>query len=136
MNEEIQKDLFDPNLFMVEAGEPMLKGCRCSNCQKVFFPPRNRCSECLSPDVSPIPLGANGRLYSYTTVHIPSKHFKPPYMIGYLELESGIRVFGQIRLKKGQPMKMGQPMKVVVDYLWQEKDGQKVAAYLFEPDDR
>lgn len=133
MREEIRNDLFDNNLFMDDKEDLMLKGCRCSSCEKAFFPARNRCPECLKPGLSPVPLGRECSLYSYTTVHIPSKNFKPPYTVGYVELEEGVRVFSQIRLKEDQTLKIGLPMKMCIDYLWEEQEGKSVAAYFFEP---
>jgi len=130
---DLKKDLFDQGLFMEGTDEPVLRGIECVNCKRVFFPARNRCPECLGSDLSEKPLGKKGSLYSFTTVYIPSKNFSPPYHIGYIEMESGVRVFGQIRLKEDQTLRIGLPMSMSVDYLWQEHDGRKAAAYFFEP---
>ena len=135
LKEEIQKDLFDPGLFMDSADGPALKGCQCPDCNKLFFPPLSRCPECMRTDIAQVPLAGRCRLYSFTTVYIPSKNFIPPYTVGYVEFDQGVRVFAQIRPKEDQELKIGIPMKMVVDYLWKTKDGQKVSAYFFEPED-
>ena len=132
MDEEIKKNLFDQKLFMEGTGEPILKGSKCLDCNRILFPARSRCPECLSSNINEIPLGKKGSLYSYTTVYIPSKNFEPPYTVGYVELEEGVRIFGQIDIEEDQALQIGLPMKVSVDYLWNDQDGQKVSAYFFQ----
>lgn len=133
MQSKIREDFFDRNLLMKDTAELRLKGSKCRSCNKVFFPAVSRCLECLKTNLAEIPLSNTGRLYSYTTVHIPSKNFKPPYTIGYVELEEGVRMFGQIRLKEDQSLKIGLSIKMLIDYLWEEQDGKKIASYFFEP---
>lgn len=135
MSKEIQDDLFDPALFMDNTETPALRGSACSNCEKTFFPPRSRCPDCLATDLTAVPLGEKGSLYSFTTVHIPTKNFKPPFTVGYVDMDEGVRIFGQIRLKEGQSLKLGLPMKMSIDYLWPDADGKEVAGYLFELDE-
>ena len=52
-------------------------------------------------------LSLNGKLYSFTIVHMPSEHFQPPYAIGWIELPEGIRIFSQIRGWQEHPLKIG-----------------------------
>ena len=134
MQEQIKKDLFDNNLFIDDADGIKLRGSRCMDCNKSYFPPRNKCPDCLQSDLPTLPLAREGSLYSYTTVNIPSKNFPPPYVVGYVELKEGIRIFGQLRVEKGRKLALGQHMKMVVDYLWEDKEGRKAAGYLFETD--
>ena len=135
MQKDLKKNLFDPGLFTEDTREPMLKGCKCNDCHKLFFPPRDRCSACLGSDMIATPLNPRGTLYSYTTVHIPSKNFKPPYTVGYVELKnSKVRVFSQIRLKQDEKLQIGMPMEMVIGHIWDEPDGKKMTGYYFEPE--
>jgi len=135
MREDMRKNLFDPGLFTEDTRALMLKGSRCPDCDKTFFPPRGRCPACLKSDLIPTPLSTRGTLYSYTTVNIPSKNFKPPYTVGYVELKnSKVRVFSQIRFKEDQTVNIGMPMKMVIGHLWDEPDGTKTTGYYFEPE--
>ena len=104
MQSKIREDFFDRKLLKKDTEEIRLKGSKCRSCNKVFFPAVSRCQECLETDLAEIPLSNIARLYSYTTVQIPTKNFKPPYTIAYVELEEGVRVFGQIRLKEDQAL--------------------------------
>jgi uncharacterized OB-fold protein len=133
MKKELKESLFDKKLFIEKDNEVRLRGSECPNCSRRFFPPKARCPECLQSDLSSVALDTRGTLYSYTTVYIPSRNFKPPYTVGYVELDEGIRVFGQIRLKEREPLTIGSSIKMVIDYLWKNPDGENVSGYLFEP---
>jgi uncharacterized OB-fold protein len=133
MEKELKESLFDRNLFTEVDDEIMLKGSECPGCGRRFFPPKARCPECFHSGLSSVALDGRGTLYSYTTVYIPSRNFKPPYTVGYVELDRGVRVFGQIRTRQGEPLVIGSPVKAVFDYLWKGADGRRVSGYLFEP---
>ena len=130
---DLRDTLFDRDLFIEKDSEIRLRGSECPNCSKRFFPPKARCPECLQPGLSSVALDTRGTLYSYTTVYIPSRNFKPPYTVGFVELDEGVRVFGQIRVREGEALRIGSSIKMVIDYLWKKPDGESVSGYLFEP---
>ncbi len=132
MEEELRESLFDKNLFVEVDDQIRLRASECAKCGRRFFPPKVRCPECLQSGLSSVALGTKGILYSYTTVHIPSRNFKPPYTVGYVELDEGVRVFGQIRTREGESLAIGSPMETVIDYLWKRPDGGRVSGYLFK----
>jgi scaffold protein (connect acetoacetyl-CoA thiolase and HMG-CoA synthase) len=133
MERELKENLFDKNLFTEADGEIRLRGSECPGCGRRFFPPKARCPECFQSNLRSVALDGRGTLYSYTTVFIPSRNFKPPYTVGYVELDKGVRVFGQIRARQGESLVIGSPVKAVIDYLWKGSDGRNVSGYLFEP---
>jgi uncharacterized OB-fold protein len=133
MKKELIESLFDKDLFIEKDNEIRLRGSECPNCSRRFFPPKARCPECFQSGLSSVALDTMGTLYSYTTVYIPSRNFKPPYTVGYVELDEGVRVFGQVRVREGEPLTIGSSIKVVIDYLWNRSDGEGVSGYLFEP---
>ena len=133
MKGELKESLFDKNLFVEEDNEIRLKGTECPHCGRRFFPPKARCPECLQSGLNSVALGTRGTLFSYTTVYIPSRNFTPPYTVGYVELDEGVRVFGQIRTGQGESLMIGSAVKMVIDYLWKRPDGKSVSGYLFEP---
>ena len=133
MEKEIRESLFDKNLFIEVDDNIRLRGSECPNCGRRFFPPKARCPECFQSGLSSVALETKGILYSYTTVYIPSRNFNPPYTVGYVELDKGVRVFGQIRTREGESLVIGSAVKTVIDYLWKRSDGGSVSGYLFEP---
>ena len=84
---------FKEGLFEKASGEWTLVGCRCKQCEQVIFPSRALCLNCMGQDMEKVNLSSNGKLYSFTIVHMPSEHFKPPYAIGWIEMPEGIRIF-------------------------------------------
>ena len=132
MKKELKESLFDKDLFIEKDSEIRLRGSECPNCRRRFFPPKARCPECLRSGLGSVALDTRGTLYSHTTVYIPSRNFKPPYTVGYVELDEGVRIFGQIRVREGEPLTIGSSIKMVIDYLWKRPDGESVSGYLFE----
>jgi hypothetical protein len=131
----MKERLFDKTLFIEENNEIRLRGSECPHCGRRYFPPKARCPECLKSSSKSVALDTRGTLYSHTTVYIPSRNFKPPYTVGYVELDGGVRIFGQIRTKEGESLMIGSAVKMVTDYLWEGPDGESVSGYLFEPVD-
>jgi uncharacterized OB-fold protein len=123
----IQKGLFE------EAnGGPALIGSKCRACGQVLFPPRPFCLNCMSPEVESIRLKRDGKLYTFTTVYMPSEHFPSPYAVGWIELPEDIRVFSQIRGWQEQPLKIGMNMRLYIETLWQDQD-REVIGFVFRP---
>lgn len=74
-----------------------LVGMRCSACGTKAFPARSVCAGCGTQDgLEPLRLSARGTLYTFSEVHAAPKDFPTPYVIGYVDLEDGVRIFGQI----------------------------------------
>jgi uncharacterized OB-fold protein len=123
---------FKEGLFEDISGKWALVGGRCKQCEKIIYPHRDVCLNCLSQDVEKLTLSRKGTLYSFTIVHMPSEHFEPPYAIGWIELPEGIRVFSPIRYRQGHPLEIGMEMELAIEKLWDE--GEKgVTGYVFRP---
>jgi uncharacterized OB-fold protein len=74
-----------------------LVGGECVSCNARCFPRADVCSICgtRGPHRA-VSLGTGGRLYSFSTVYIAPVGFLTPYIVAYVDLESGVRVFGQV----------------------------------------
>ena len=123
---------FKEGLIEEVSGKGILVGCKCKQCGKVIFPIRKVCLNCLNRDLERLNLSRNGKLYSFTIVHMPSEHFQPPYAIGWIELPEGIRIFSQIRGWQEQPLKIGMKMQIQIETLWQEGENE-ITGYVFRP---
>ena len=123
---------FREGLFEETPGKGSLIGARCRKCGQIIFPRRETCLNCLGQDLEPVHLSRKGKLYSYTIVHMPSEHFKPPYAIGWIELPEGIRIFSQIRDWQEHHLKTGMDMELHFEKLWDEED-KEVIGYVFRP---
>ena len=79
-----------------------------------------------------VPLSRNGKLYTYTIVHMPSEHFQSPYSVGWIELPEGIKIFSQIRGWQEQPLETGMEMDLAFETLWEE-EAREMFGYVFRP---
>jgi uncharacterized OB-fold protein len=69
-----------------------LSTTRCEGCERLFFPPRERCPGCGGP-VAWQELSGRGSIYAFTQQE-RGLRFTTPDVIGIVELEEGVRVFG------------------------------------------
>lgn len=105
---------------------------RCKSCGQVFFPKVQSCLNCFHKELEEISLSRRGNLFSYTIVHMPTIHFKPPFAIGYVDLPEGVRVFAPLDIVEDKPFKVGMDMEIAVGTLWQEDD-KDIVGYRFSP---
>jgi benzoylsuccinyl-CoA thiolase BbsA subunit len=103
VNKDKQENIafFHPDLLEIpETGLPYLKGYRCKQCGKIWFPKFAHCPnpDCWSDEMEVIPLSRRGRIYSATDVFIgqPSMRQYMPLSVGYVDLPEGIRIFAQL----------------------------------------
>ena len=76
------------------AGELRLQRCR--PCDKLYFPPRPFCPDCLSDDVAWETTSGRGTLHTYLINHRPPPSFGAPYAIAVVELDGGPRMMTNI----------------------------------------
>jgi uncharacterized OB-fold protein len=123
---------FREGLFAEDPRLAYLIGNRCRECGQTFFPSKPFCFSCFCKAMETVHIGARGTLYSFTTCHLPSGRFKPPYTVGWIDLPEGIRIFAPVKLRKDQALKIGMPMDLVIDRLW--RDGNiAILGYKYRP---
>lgn len=71
--------------------EQKILGNRCSNCDKVYVPPRKNCGFCFKEigENDWVELGTEGIVKSYTVVHFesPLQPIKPPFAYALIQLD-------------------------------------------------
>jgi uncharacterized OB-fold protein len=119
-------------LVVDAGGRPGLVGSSCRACRQRVFPPVAVCPECMSEDLEPLGLSREGRLYSWSTVHVAPKEWRVPYIAGYVDLPEGVRVFAHV---VGDRSRLAMDMKVrlTVAELGTDATGKPVTSYAFEP---
>lgn len=92
-----------------------LTGCRCVECNKLFYPKKYLCG-CGSTQFVEHELSGKGKLVTFTCVHNPAEEFKliAPYYLGIVEMD-GVKVLGQI---VDSPY-IGMPVKAVFRKLYE-----------------
>jgi uncharacterized OB-fold protein len=98
-----------PQRYRFEAG-------RCRACAKVAFPPRVVCPSCRGEDFEPVVLSDQGKLVTWTVLHVAPRGFagQTPYIVGIVELDGGVRVTAQIVDVDPGELDFGTPLRRVL----------------------
>ena len=112
-------------------GSHHLIGMQCARCGTKAFPARTVCSHCgTDSGLEPVRLSSRGTLYTYSEVHVAPKDFPTPYVVGYVDLEDGVRVFGQIE-GPASSLKPDQAVETTTGIVRRRADGTPVISYKF-----
>jgi uncharacterized OB-fold protein len=89
---------------------------KCLKCGKIHLPPRPLCDNCYSQTFEWIEAPKNGKLLTYTVIHIAPTQFQSlaPYAVGIVELENGLRLPGMIQGAPHDQLKVG--MALTIDF--------------------
>lgn len=115
--------------------ESYLIGSKCQNCGAVAFPRRVVCHKCLSDNVVEIPLSKRGKLASFTIALVAPEGFKPPMMLGYIDLPEEVRLLSMVTGSEPatNALELGQEMELVFEEIRADEDGNKIVAFKFKP---
>ena len=85
------------NDFINHLEQGKVMGTRCTNCERVYFPPRADCYYCLSSDVEWFEVEGVGKLVTYSKLKYAPVGFENdlPYCIAVLDY-GDYKVFGRI----------------------------------------
>ncbi|MFW9963753.1 MAG: Zn-ribbon domain-containing OB-fold protein [Candidatus Sifarchaeia archaeon] len=119
--------------YLKNIEERMFKAYRCVECGSIIAPPSGTCYECGSSKMDWANVSGNGKLVSFTVIHVAPDEFaeEAPYYVGIIELEEGTRI--SARLIGFDPLKpeevtLGIPL--ILDY----EKGKSGRTYLaFKP---
>lgn len=126
-----------PGLFSEEEGA-RLHGARCTCCNTPYFPRVSACRNpaCEESKIVPCTFGGEGRLWSYSVADFPPppphRYDKPfvPYAIGVVDLDSGLRVVGQM-VDPVEVMRVGARVRLVIEPIHHE-DGKAFTSWKFK----
>jgi uncharacterized protein len=128
---DVKKKPYDWPLVRKEP--PALIGEKCSDCGKLNFPPTPICTACLSGNVRELAFGEKGSLYSHTIVRVPMPGFDPPYAIGYVDIEGGVRLFTRILDWQDCRLESGVGMELVVTTSKLDSEGNSIFGFAYRP---
>lgn len=115
-----------------EDGNFVLVGSRCNQCGCESFPPQSVCHQCLSEDLDPLSLPRSGNLYTYTTTSLSPLQQQGPIVLGFVDLQGGLRVFAQIDIAPAKA-RCDLPVELVAAEPITSPDGREVVHYKFAP---
>ena len=89
---------------------------KCLKCGKIHLPPRPMCDNCYSQQFEWVEAPKNGKLLTYTVIHIAPTQFQnlAPYPVGIVELGNGLRLPGMILGVSQDQLKVG--IALVIDF--------------------
>lgn len=120
-----------PGAWVVEDGRVVLVGSRCGRCGKIAFPRRTVCDRCgKEGGQEDARLSSIGRLYSFSEVHVAHEGFQTPYVIAYVDLPEGVRVFGQVEHRAAE-LKLDEVLEFTLGVVRYTPEHGKVISYKF-----
>lgn len=110
-----------------------LRGGRCAGCGACSYPFTPYCPCGNDAEVVAIELSHVGQLVAWTSVHSPAPGFAAPYLVGYVDLPEGVRLFAPLHAEDGAQLRAGAAMQLEIERLGEEPSGDAAYAYSFRP---
>jgi uncharacterized OB-fold protein len=104
-----------PQRLRLEAG-------RCDSCSFVAFPPRSVCPECGGENFTKIRLQPEGKVLTFTVIHISADAFADqiPFTVGIIETKEGARLTAQIVDCQPEEVQIGSQVKLMTRRIQKE----------------
>lgn len=119
-----------PVLVFDADGVPRVEGSRCPTCGDVRVPFRQRCVNDLAV-CEPFVFSGAGTVYAAVKVSLAPQGFEAPFWAGYVDLDEGVRIFGQVTSAgDGTPPAAGDRVRLIAAPL-SERDGEVVTGPMF-----
>ncbi len=101
-----------------------LEATRCAACGRVSYPPRPVCPACCGTESQTLELSHEGRVVTYTVVHVPPGDFlmEAPYVLAVVETPEGARMMIQVVDCDPAAVEIGMP--VALEFRLIRKEGK------------
>ncbi len=114
-----------------------LEAKKCMKCGLVLFPPRLICPECKNRKFEDTKLAEQGKILTYTIIHVPPHQFvdQAPFAVGIVELDDGVKLTSQIVDCDFEDLKIGKRVKIEFRKIYDEGEaGILCYGYKFVPE--
>ena len=80
--------------FWQGLGDGLFESTHCRDCNRISFPPRPDCPNCLASNMEWVPLAPRGRVYTSTLIRaVPTPFIESaPLPVGVIDLDDGVRL--------------------------------------------
>lgn len=109
-----------------------LTGSRCTDCGHIVFPAANLCSQCLSEATEAFAFSGEGTIYTYTVLHTAARGWEAPYVLGYVDLPEGVRIFTHLTGAAPEDFRIGMPVTMIATAPVVNFEGMEVVSYKFK----
>lgn len=123
-------------LFATDSnGNDHLIGGRCGSCSRYHFPIASTCPYCGADRITLAELSDTGTLWAWTAVTAlpPGYRGSVPFGFGIVELPEGIRIVSRIEEADPHRLASGMPVKLGIEALYTDDEGNRVVTYTFVP---
>ena len=139
MSAKGKKVPFKEGMWNVGAdGEARLLGSKCPSCGELFFPQRGSgiCVQCQHEGLDRAEFGLEGTVATFTRVMQPPAggyyQGPVPYNFGLVDLDDGVRIEAHLG-GDFEKLRVGMKVKLAIDTLYTDGEGNEVQAYRFVP---
>lgn len=104
------------SLFFENLREGRLTTTKCKSCERLLWPPRIVCPECMSDELEWVDLGSEGELYAFTEMRLgaPLGFVEDvPFCIGIVKI-SGLSISARIDDAKYEDLKIGDKVQLKI----------------------
>ena len=100
--------------FFTGLEEGKVRGTKCRDCGKIYFPPQSECSSCMTKNMEWIDFSGDATLETFTTVEVAPTSFaaEGKYVVAVGKLDEGINVLSWLNLNGTKDIKIGMKMKL------------------------
>jgi len=107
-----------PQRYRLEAG-------KCKECGFIAFPPRLVCPQCGSKQFEQINLKPEGKILTYTVVHVAADEFatQTPFAVAIIETADGARLTAQVVDCLPKDVAVGKKVKLMLRCIQREERG-------------
>lgn len=112
--------------------ETHLVASKCNKCGVYFFPKRHICPNCFEEGtLEDKYLSNEASIYTYCVVRAAPVGFDSPYILGYVDLPEGIRIFTMIETDNMDDLKIGARVRLIAGKIRRDENGEDVMGYKF-----
>lgn len=132
---------FAEDVFTWPSPSPQLIGCKCAECQAVFFPMQPSCGVCGSVEIEQLLLPRTGTIWAWTTQEFlpkaPYEGGETPetfkgYGVGVIDLEGVVRVESRLTEVDPEKLKIGGRVELAIVPFRTDGDTE-IVSFAFKP---
>jgi uncharacterized OB-fold protein/acyl dehydratase len=106
----------DTRFFWDGAREGELRIQKCARCGRLRHPPGPMCPHCHAVEREHVVASGRGELHSYVVHHHPPVPGRtPPYVVGLVELDEGVRIVGNVIGCSPEEVRIGMPVELTFE---------------------
>ena len=122
-------------------GRYNLKGTKCANCGKIFFPARSFCPNCRRASMGKMEeydICRTGKVFTFSIVHEApeSNNLQKPYVVAMVQTDDGVMVTAQLVDVEFDKVQIGMSVRAVLRKLSTDGESGVICyGYKFVPNE-